>query len=81
MGQDHGRGVAVQGLLDHFPRVDRRAVDGAAKQLLEGQHPVPVVQEQAAEHLVGPVPKPGQQELPAVGRRADGLAGCQLPPR
>ena len=68
MGEDQRGGVPVQGLPDYLPGVDRGVVDGAAEQLLEGQHPVPVVQENAAEDLVGPVPEPGQQEVLAVRR-------------
>ncbi len=51
------RRIALQRQLDHLARVHARAVNGAAKQLIEADHAVPVVEAQAAEHLVGPVPQ------------------------
>jgi len=75
MRQDDGRGIAMQRLLDDFPRVNGRVVDRAAEQLVKRQHAVAVVQEHAAEHLMGPVPQPCQQETGAVGRRSYVSAG------
>ena len=40
MREDHGGGVALQGLLDDFARIDGRVIDRAPKQLIEGQDPV-----------------------------------------
>jgi len=40
VGEDDGGGIAAQGLLDHFARMDRGAVDGAVEQLDEFDDPV-----------------------------------------
>ncbi|MNP32050.1 hypothetical protein D3C76_1252070 [compost metagenome] len=66
MGEDQRRRVVRQGALDHLARVDAGAVDGAVEQHLEGQHPVPAVEEQAGEHLVRLV---AQARLEVVAHR------------
>ena len=53
MGKNNGRCVQFQAALDHLARVDAGAVDGAGKQDFTVDDAVPVVQEQAGEHLVG----------------------------
>ncbi len=52
VGEDHRRRVLRQGTLDHLPRVDAGAIDGAVEQHFEGQDPVLGVEKQAAEQLV-----------------------------
>ena len=56
VGEDHSGCVVQQGLAEHLTRVHSRHVDGAAKELLEGDQPVTAVEIQTAEDLVGPVP-------------------------
>jgi hypothetical protein len=51
VGQDDRRGIEPQGFLDHFPGMDRGAVDGTAEHLHPGQHPMAAVQEQTGEYL------------------------------
>ena len=75
VGQDDGRGIARQRLLDHFARVHAGAVHRAAEQLVEADQAMPAVEKQAAEHLVWAVAQSGNEEIPAVGRGADGLPG------
>src|SRR5580698_7722215 len=50
--EDDGGRVAGECLLHHLARMHAGAVDGAAKQFLESDQPVPVVQVQTAEQLV-----------------------------
>ena len=52
VGNDHRGGVDRERLLDDLARINRRAVNRAAEELIEAQHPVPVVQVEAAEHFV-----------------------------
>ena len=85
VGQDHGGGVDGQRLLDDLARVDARAIDGAAEQLVETQHAMPVVEKQAAEDLVPEVAHVRLEERLCVGGAADGLAAgqrlCKVAPR
>ena len=60
MGQDYRCGIALERLFHDLAGVDGGIVDRAAKQLIKSQHPVAIVQKQAAEHLMGPIPEPGQ---------------------
>src|SRR5207248_11629885 len=53
--EDHRRRIVQQRLAQHLAGMHSGAVDGAAKQLLEGDEPVPVVEVQAAEDFVRPV--------------------------
>lgn len=52
MNCDNGCRVAGQGSLDHFPGVNRAAVDPAPEQAPKGDDPMAVVQEQAGEELM-----------------------------
>ncbi len=52
VGKNDGGGIDRQRLLDDLARIDGGAVYGAAKQLLETQDPVTVVEVQAAKALV-----------------------------
>jgi hypothetical protein len=83
--QDDSGRVDGQRLLDQLPRIDAGAVDGATEQFLEFEHPMPVVEVQAAEHLVRPIPEPGQQEGFRIGGTANCFAAWQcfleIPPR
>ncbi len=69
VSEDHRCGIAAERLLDDFARMHAGAVDGAAKQLVEGDQAVAVVQVQAAEQLMGLVPQPADQEAVRSGRR------------
>lgn len=73
VGEDYGRRIDLQGLLDDFPGVDTGAVDSAAEQLLERQDTMAVIQVQAAEQLVRQVPEPGHQKSFGVRRAANGV--------
>ncbi len=77
VGQDHGRRVAGEGLLDDLPGVDARPVDRAAEQFLAAGEPVAAVQEQAAEHLVLEVAQPGHQVVAGRPRAAEDRAGLE----
>src|SRR5688572_11534220 len=69
VGEYHGAGIAGQCLLDHFPGVHARPVDGAPEQLLAAREPVPAVEKEAAEHLVLEVPE-ARDQVVAGGARA-----------
>ena len=60
--------------MHHHPRVHRRAVDGALEQLLEGDNPVPVVEEGAGEHLEFALADLQAQVGPRGLRAGQGLA-------
>jgi hypothetical protein len=55
VGQDHRRRIVSQGLSRDLLDVYGGAIRRAAKELLEGNQPVTVVEVEAAEHLVGAV--------------------------
>ena len=57
--------------------MDARAIDRAAEQLVEGDEPVPIVEVQAAEQLVGLVTQPADQEPMRGGRGIKQWAGAQ----
>jgi hypothetical protein len=63
MREDHGRRVDLKRHLHDFPRVDRRPVDGAAKQLGILDQAVLRIQEQTREHLVVEPCQHGTKEL------------------
>jgi len=63
--------------IDHLARVDTGAIDGAAEQHLEGQHPVAGIEEQAAEHFVGLVSQLGLEVIP----HRPGVLQCRIPPQ
>ena len=44
------------------------AIDGAAEQLLEGNYPVAIVEQQAGEYLVGQVPQAAGKKAAGSGR-------------
>ena len=48
MGENERRGIVRQSLAQHLPGMHPGTVDRAAEQLLEGDEPVAVVEEQAA---------------------------------
>ena len=60
---DYGRRVPLQRLFDDFAREHARAVDRAAKQFLEVDQPVAIVQIEAAKHLVFEVAQARDQEI------------------
>ena len=49
---DEARSIALQGLSYHFAGVHAGAVDGAVKHLVEADHTVAGVEEQAGEYFV-----------------------------
>src|SRR5688572_19113199 len=69
VGENHGRGISRERLLDYLARMHARAVHGSAKQLLASRQPVAAVEEEAAEHLVLEVAK-ARDEIVARGARA-----------
>ena len=75
VGKDDGRGVQLQAAFDHLARVDAGAVDGAGKQDFVVDDAVPVVQEQAGEHLVLEAAQPGLDVGPGLVRVAKDRAG------
>ncbi len=77
MGENHRCRVSVQGQLYDFTRVHAGPVDGAAEQLIEADHPVPVVQQQAAEEFVWQVPQARAQVVAGGPRIFQGAAPAQ----
>jgi hypothetical protein len=77
VSEDNGGGVDGEGLFYDFARVYRGPVDRAAKQFVETQDTVPVVEKQAAKHLVPEVAHTGFQKGLGIGRAADRLADRQ----
>ena len=75
--EDDRRSVVGQRLAEHFTRMDRRAVDGAAEEFLEDDQSVAVVEVEAAEHLVRPVAQLRGKEAAGVGGGVQRLAGAQ----
>lgn len=51
MGKEYGGCVMVNHSFDHFSGMDGTAVYRSPEELLEGDHPMPVVQENHREHL------------------------------
>jgi hypothetical protein len=72
VGKDNSGGIDRQRLLYNLARIDTGAVDRAAKQFIEAQHPMPVVEIQAAEHFVPEVANLRVQE----GLRVRGALNC-----
>ena len=75
--EDDRRGVMGQRLTEHFARMDRCAVDGAAEEFLEDDQSVAVVEVEAAEDLVWPVAQLRGEEAAGVGGGVQRLAGAQ----
>ncbi len=72
--QDYRRGIMGQGALHDFARVDGGAVDGAAKQLLEGERAMAIVEEECAEDFVLKSRESRTQEVLGIARGAKYLA-------
>ena len=68
VGEDQCCGIVRERLAHHLSRMHARAVDGAAKQFVEGDQTVPVIEVEAAEHLVGPIAQLCGQETARFGR-------------
>ena len=66
--EDHGRRVVQQRLAQHLPGMHSGAVDGAAKQLLEGDEPVPIVEVQAAYLYPGDTARRPRTKPPIIDR-------------
>ncbi len=69
VGEDHGSGIAGQGLLYHHTGIHRRAINGAVEQGLETEHLVFVVEEDGREDLVLLLGQGHLQELGDIGGR------------
>ena len=54
MRQDHGRSVSGQRVLDHFPRMNAGAINGAAEHVRAMEQTVPAVEVQDGEILTLP---------------------------
>ena len=68
MAADHRRRIPRKGLLDDFARMNARAIQRAAEELDILDQPMPIRQEQDAEHLMIQGPEPKAQELPHLVR-------------
>ena len=77
VSQDNRRGIHFQRLLHDFAGINAGAIDRAAEQLFEQDDPVPVIEVDTSENLMGPVSQPRQQERLCVCRAADRLANGQ----
>src|SRR5690606_34965226 len=64
VGQDQRGGVLGERALDDLARVHAGAIDRAAKQFLERNHAVTIVQVQATEYFVRQVPQPRPEKAP-----------------
>jgi len=73
VGEDAGCGIVTHGGAQDLARMDARPVDGAAKQLLEGEHPMPVVEPDHSEDFIGLRREVHAQELARHVRRRQGL--------
>src|SRR5438067_2367687 len=65
-------GVTLQSLLHDFARVYRGAVEGAAEEFDELDHPMPVVKKQAAERFEFARSESQGQKIPGCLRRRQG---------
>jgi len=68
MHQNDGSRVMGNCPFYNFSRVNRGLVLRATKQLLKGQHPMPIVQIEATEDLMRSTPEQGGQVVPGVQR-------------
>ena len=64
MREDDRRRVALQRFLNHFPRVDTCAIDGAPEQLDEVDDPMTIVDKDAAEGFEFPITQSHGQKVP-----------------
>ena len=62
MGKDHGRRIVGERLPHDLARMNARAVDRAAEQLVERDQAMATVEVQAAEDLVGAIAQLGDEE-------------------
>ena len=74
MSKDNGCRIVLQCFLHNHPRVDGCTVDGALEQLLEGDDPVAIVQEDTGEHLELALTDLQAQIRPRDLRTGQGLA-------
>lgn len=78
VGEDHGSGIAGQGLLYHHTGIYRRAINGAVEQGLEAEHLVLVVEEDGGEDLVLLLGQGHLQELGDIGGCSERVPAGQL---
>ena len=78
MRENHGGCIVQQRLAQHLARVNLRAVDRAAKQLLEGDQAMAVVEVKAAEHFIGTITQLRLQEAERRLRCRQRLSGTQF---
>ncbi len=74
MGQDDGCGIQGQCLLDHFPRIDRTAIDRASEHFLVSNDFMAVVQKDDTEDLVFGITEHGLQVGFGITGTADSVA-------
>ena len=63
MRKNHRRGVVVQRLAQHVPRMNLCAIDSSAEELLEGDEATATIEKEAAKYLVIEVPEAQPQEF------------------
>ncbi len=61
VGEDHRCCIVVQRLLHDFARMDTRAIERAAEQLLERDHAMTAVEIEYAEDFVWAIREPGDE--------------------
>ncbi len=66
VGENHRGRIMLHGPAHHLPGVHRRRINGALKQLLEGNQPVLVVQKQTGKHLIGQSAQASSEQLPGL---------------
>ncbi len=74
VGQDNRRGIQGQRLFDHFPRIDRPAIDRASKHFLVSNDFMPVVEKDDTEDLVFGITEHCLQVGFGITGTADGVA-------
>ncbi len=74
VGQDDGCGIQGQCLLDHFPRIDRTAIDRASEHFLVSNDFMAVVQKDDTEDLVFGITEHGLQVGFGITGTADSVA-------
>lgn len=69
--------VATQGLLDHLTRMHARAIYRAAKQFIEGDQSMTIVEVQTAKQLIRLIAQAGDEKAMGGSRGVEQRAGAQ----
>jgi len=77
VGEDDRSGINRQRFFDDFTRVNAGAINRAAEHLVATQHPVSIVQVDAAKQLMPEIADSGVQVGLRIGRAPDRLTGRQ----